>query len=177
MSETLVKYASLKTERQIHTLEEVEKHVTSSDLWMVIYDKVYNITTFLDLHPGGAEVLFDCSGVDATAAFEDVCHSNDAIKMLKPYLVGHLDLLQVKFPPKPLDDDVEASDPGEKKRRSSLSHTARHKRYIGKRKHNVFGKSFLKGRGNIAGLTVLATFAFAGYVFIQWKKWTDWSAA
>ena len=36
----------------IITLEEVKNHFTLEDAWMVIYDRVYNVTSFL------AEVLF-----------------------------------------------------------------------------------------------------------------------
>ncbi|ODV93004.1 hypothetical protein PACTADRAFT_5467, partial [Pachysolen tannophilus NRRL Y-2460] len=39
---------------------------------------------------GGAEVLFDCAGIDATSSFEDVGHSNDALDMLKGCLLGEL---------------------------------------------------------------------------------------
>lgn len=70
--------------------EQVRSHSSQSDLWMVVYNKVYDITEFANLHPGGVEVLLDCAGVDATEAFQDVGHSQDAFEMLLPYLVGEL---------------------------------------------------------------------------------------
>lgn len=70
--------------------QEVRAHGHADDLWMILYNKVYDVTAFTLDHPGGAEVLFDCAGVDATAAFEDVGHSQDAVDMLAPYLVGQL---------------------------------------------------------------------------------------
>lgn len=39
-------------------------------------------------HPGGADVLMDVAGGDATAAYEDVGHSEDANEILETYLVG-----------------------------------------------------------------------------------------
>lgn len=72
------------------TLEQIKCHDSSHDLWMVIYNKVYDVTTFASSHPGSAEILFDCGGVDATEAFEDVAHSDDAFQMLKPYFIGDL---------------------------------------------------------------------------------------
>lgn len=39
-------------------------------------------------HPGGADLLIDVAGQDATAAFEDVGHSEDASEILGTYLVG-----------------------------------------------------------------------------------------
>lgn len=69
---------------------QVLMHGSPEDLWMIVYNKIYDVTSFTDDHPGGAEVLFDCAGVDATDAFDDVGHSQDAIDMLRPYLVGQL---------------------------------------------------------------------------------------
>ncbi|TDL25501.1 acyl-CoA dehydrogenase NM domain-like protein [Rickenella mellea] len=53
------------------TLEEVAKHNKPGDLWVVVDAKVYNLSRFVDLHPGGASVLLDAdvAGQDATEAF------------------------------------------------------------------------------------------------------------
>lgn len=56
--------------------------------WIVIREKVYDVTKFIDLHPGGEEVLMDAKGKDASAIFEDVGHSHEAIKMMKDYCIG-----------------------------------------------------------------------------------------
>ncbi|RDB25723.1 Acyl-CoA dehydrogenase family member 9, mitochondrial [Hypsizygus marmoreus] len=57
-------------DRQI-TREEVEKHNRDGDLWVIIDSKVYDISKFKNLHPGGASVLLDAevAGQDATEAF------------------------------------------------------------------------------------------------------------
>ncbi|KAG6918632.1 hypothetical protein DXG01_012751 [Tephrocybe rancida] len=57
-------------ERQI-SREEVEKHNKDGDLWVIIDAKVYDISKFKNLHPGGASVLLDAevAGQDATEAF------------------------------------------------------------------------------------------------------------
>lgn len=73
-----------------YSIEEVKRHELPDDLWMIIYNKVFNITQFAKDHPGGMEVLFDCGGVDATEPFEDVGHSDDALFMLAPYYVGDI---------------------------------------------------------------------------------------
>ncbi|KAJ8143360.1 hypothetical protein OXX80_001087 [Metschnikowia pulcherrima] len=73
-----------------YTLCEVRQHDLPDNLWMIIYNKVYDLTNFSTSHPGGAEVLFDCGGVDATEAFEDVGHSKIACDMLEPYLIGSI---------------------------------------------------------------------------------------
>ncbi|PSS22252.1 hypothetical protein M430DRAFT_65447 [Amorphotheca resinae ATCC 22711] len=72
------------------TYSEVQKHSGKKDLWLVIHDKVYNTTSFVDEHPGGEEVLLDVGGQDATEAFEDVGHSDEAREILAGLLVGEL---------------------------------------------------------------------------------------
>ncbi|CAG8715350.1 30299_t:CDS:2, partial [Racocetra persica] len=41
-------------------------------------------------HPGGEEVLLDEAGQDATEAFEDVGHSEEALEILKGLEIGEL---------------------------------------------------------------------------------------
>ncbi|KAJ6120364.1 hypothetical protein N7523_004644 [Penicillium sp. IBT 18751x] len=71
-----------------YTSEEVGEHKTKNDLWIVIHGKVYNVTEYVRDHPGGADVLCDVAGTDATEAYEDVGHSEDADEILKTYLIG-----------------------------------------------------------------------------------------
>ena len=50
------------------TFEEVEKHNSSSDCWMVIHGKVYDVTKFLVEHPGGEEVMLESKGEERWTA-------------------------------------------------------------------------------------------------------------
>jgi cytochrome b involved in lipid metabolism len=43
----------------------------------------YNVTDYLHKHPGGAAVMLELNGKDATRAFEDVGHSKSAYAMLR----------------------------------------------------------------------------------------------
>ncbi|GFY90189.1 cytochrome B5 isoform E [Actinidia rufa] len=52
---------------------------------------VYDITPFLDDHPGGDEVLVTATAKDATDDFEDVGHSDSAREMMSKYFVGEVD--------------------------------------------------------------------------------------
>ncbi|NXS55883.1 CYB5B protein, partial [Brachypteracias leptosomus] len=71
-------------------LEEVGKRNSSREAWLVIHGRVYDVTRFLEEHPGGEEVLLEQAGRDATESFEDVGHSMDAREMLKQYYMGEL---------------------------------------------------------------------------------------
>ncbi|KAF2729533.1 cytochrome b5 [Polyplosphaeria fusca] len=73
-----------------YTYSDVSEHTTKKDLFLVIHDKVYNASSFVDEHPGGEEVLLDVGGQDATEAFEDVGHSDEAREVLEGLLVGKL---------------------------------------------------------------------------------------
>lgn len=47
---------------------------------VIIHGDVYDVTKYLDEHPGGEEVLLEVSGdsEDASGAFDDIGHSSDA---------------------------------------------------------------------------------------------------
>lgn len=81
----------LQLRKQI-TLDEVAYHDTMNDCWIVLYDRVYNITNFLKLHPGGHDILLEHAGRDATIAFVGTGHSQTAFASLKMYEIGELPL-------------------------------------------------------------------------------------
>ena len=71
-----------------YSLADVEEHKTLQSAWIVIHDEVYDVTKFLDDHPGGPEILLHACGKDATEEFVDIGHSRDAIMMLEKYKIG-----------------------------------------------------------------------------------------
>ncbi|XP_047218385.1 cytochrome b5 isoform X2 [Girardinichthys multiradiatus] len=75
---------------KFYTLEDIRVHNMSNDTWLIIHNKIYDITSFLEEHPGGEEVLLEQAGSDATESFEDVGHSTDAREMLQQYYIGEL---------------------------------------------------------------------------------------
>ena len=51
---------------------------------------VYNVSEYLHEHPGGADVLLESAGADATDAFEGVGHSESARAALDSFYLGHI---------------------------------------------------------------------------------------
>ena len=78
------------TNLPVVSLDEVSEHCSQEDGWMVLYDRVYDVTAFLREHPGGEDVMIEYLGYDATFAFRGVGHSNDALEMLEDFLIGIL---------------------------------------------------------------------------------------
>ncbi|KAI0204141.1 hypothetical protein F4808DRAFT_457242 [Astrocystis sublimbata] len=85
--------AGWKNEVEVKTyaLKDVNKHNSKGDLWIVIHGHVYDISDYARDHPGGVEPLTEVGGQDATSAYEDVGHSEDARDIMQSYLVGVLE--------------------------------------------------------------------------------------
>jgi cytochrome b involved in lipid metabolism len=78
-------------ENKRFSMEEVAKHNTADDCWVIIRNKVYNVTDFLKLHPGGARLISRDAGKDITKNFEAPFHSSKAKQRLEIYYIGDLD--------------------------------------------------------------------------------------
>lgn len=76
------------------TSTEVAKHASSSDCWLIIEGKVYDVTKYITSHPGGAAITSGC-GKDATAMFnqrpqDGESHSSGARSKLQEFYIGDL---------------------------------------------------------------------------------------
>ncbi|XP_068137685.1 melanocortin-2 receptor accessory protein 2 isoform X3 [Hyperolius riggenbachi] len=74
------------------TEEELAKHNQQSDCWTCIRGLVYNITPYMEYHPGGVEELMKAAGVDGTQLFDEVHRWVNYESMLKECLVGRMAL-------------------------------------------------------------------------------------
>ena len=52
-----------------YTMEEIKKHNTADSLWTVLNGNVYDLTSYLDYHPGGVKKLMQGAGRDCTSLF------------------------------------------------------------------------------------------------------------
>ncbi|KAK5116838.1 hypothetical protein LTR85_009098 [Meristemomyces frigidus] len=66
------------------TRAEVRKHATPDSCWLIIQGNVYDLTTFLNEHPGGPAIIRRHAGEDATRAFEQVHAIGIIEETLKP---------------------------------------------------------------------------------------------
>jgi len=82
--------AAMSQSKVYFTLEEVAEHKTSDSLWLAIDGKVYDVTKFYNDHPGGKDPFDQNAGTDASDAFEDVGHSDEAKELMKKYYIGDL---------------------------------------------------------------------------------------
>ncbi|XP_047530896.1 cytochrome b5-like [Vanessa atalanta] len=70
--------------------KEVAERSTKQQVMFIIHNQVYDVTKFLDDHPGGHEVLLDVIGKDASTDFIDIGHSSDANDIMKKYHIGEV---------------------------------------------------------------------------------------
>mmetsp|Transcript_12947 Transcript_12947/g.31707 ORF Transcript_12947/g.31707 Transcript_12947/m.31707 type:complete len:89 (-) Transcript_12947:1311-1577(-) len=71
-----------------YTEEEVAKHNSEDSCWIVINNKVLDVTQWLKRHPGGKTVLLEIGGRDASFDFTSVGHSRGAWKEMAKYEIG-----------------------------------------------------------------------------------------
>lgn len=72
------------------TIQEVRKHNTRDDCWMVLRGTVFNVTEYLRYHPGGADELMRGAGDDATSLFNETHKWVNFQHLLKSCVVGAL---------------------------------------------------------------------------------------
>lgn len=76
-----------------YTLEDVSTHAQPSDCWTAINGKVYNLTEFVNGHPGGPGIISAC-GIDGTTLFTtrngNGPHPASATKTIEKYYIGEL---------------------------------------------------------------------------------------
>lgn len=85
---------SPKTNVAAFTTLSVASHSSKSNCWIIISNKVYNVTNFLNTHPGGVSAITPYCGQDATNAFNSNSvghnHSSYARSLLPTYFVGDI---------------------------------------------------------------------------------------
>ena len=67
--------------------EEVAKNNNEDSLWCIVDHRVYDLTDFLEAHPGGNVVLQQVAGQDATTAFYNL-HRHEVLQKYSSLCIG-----------------------------------------------------------------------------------------
>ncbi|XP_068793771.1 cytochrome b5 reductase 4 isoform X2 [Struthio camelus] len=80
------------------TEDELAKHNKKEDCWICIRGLVYNVTPYMEYHPGGEDELMKAAGMDGTDLFDQVHRWVNYESMLKECLVGRIALKPIAVP-------------------------------------------------------------------------------
>lgn len=77
--------------QKTYTLAEVETHNTEASCWSTVNGKVYDLTTWINQHPGGPEKITQICGIDGSSAFNGQ-HGGQPKpeEMLQEFYIGDL---------------------------------------------------------------------------------------
>mmetsp|Transcript_14945 Transcript_14945/g.26186 ORF Transcript_14945/g.26186 Transcript_14945/m.26186 type:complete len:209 (+) Transcript_14945:64-690(+) len=71
---------------------ELEEHKSESDCWIALNELVLALPKELLLsHPGGADIILQFAGTDASAEFESIYHTQHAKQLADEFIIGFLD--------------------------------------------------------------------------------------
>lgn len=77
------------TTQKAYSKSEVAQHNKRTDCWIIIKDKVYDMTSYVDEHPGGDAILAH-AGDDSTEGFYGPQHASRVFDMVDEFYVGDL---------------------------------------------------------------------------------------
>jgi cytochrome b involved in lipid metabolism len=67
---------------------EIRRHNTEQSCWLVAGDTIYDATSYISQHPGGATSILKKSGGVADCSEDLMFHSKNGRKVWKKYVVG-----------------------------------------------------------------------------------------
>ncbi|KAJ3820007.1 hypothetical protein F5878DRAFT_630111 [Lentinula raphanica] len=174
----------------VFDVDELAAHAVPSSCWSPCKAKVYDITSFLQDHPGGDDIILKYAGQDVETVMKDKTedeHSDSAYDMLDEYAIGRLGCTEniARDDWEAEDDfDSDATDPVEdlKKRRfmdlqlataDANSSKAYHLRQVNQPRHltdsaRLFGSDYLEVSTKSKWYVVpLFWLPIAFYLFLQ----------
>ncbi|NXN97104.1 NB5R4 reductase, partial [Rhinopomastus cyanomelas] len=80
------------------TEDELAKHNKKEDCWICLRGFVYNVTPYMEYHPGGEDELMKAAGTDGTDLFDQVHRWVNYESMLKECLVGRMAVKPIMAP-------------------------------------------------------------------------------
>jgi cytochrome b involved in lipid metabolism len=67
-------------------------HRADSRIWIGVHGKVYDVTDFCSMHPGGTNIIKSNGGVDCSRSFDLLAHTNnpEVSSLLNKYFIGQI---------------------------------------------------------------------------------------
>jgi len=97
------------------SMTELAKHNSRTSCWILISGKIYDVTTFLNQHPGNSSTILPTCGTDATIAYNTRggtgTHSSSATSLLAAYFIGNLNQNVTTNPNNPTTPPVANPNP------------------------------------------------------------------
>ncbi|KAG0459486.1 hypothetical protein HPP92_022614 [Vanilla planifolia] len=84
-----IQQAITKQTLKNYTKEEVSLHRKRDDCWIIVKDKVYDVTSYVEEHPGGDSILKH-AGDDSTKGFYGPQHATRVFDMIDEFYIGEL---------------------------------------------------------------------------------------
>ncbi len=72
-----------------YTRADVAQHNSQKDVWIVVKGKVYDVTPYVEEHPGGLAILRNAGG-NATEGFHGPQHPPRVFDIIDDFLIGKL---------------------------------------------------------------------------------------
>ena len=66
---TSVQQTPTPSPKKSYTLNEVSQHSTQTSCWSIVDNKVYDLTKWINNHPGGSDRILEICGIDGSTAF------------------------------------------------------------------------------------------------------------
>ena len=71
-----------------YTVNEVQKHNTVNDCWLIANNKIYNVTEFISKHPIGPDSILKKAGQICTQDYD--FHKKSGRKIWEKYEIGYV---------------------------------------------------------------------------------------
>lgn len=110
----LLPFATPALAANTYTSQQVGIHNVAADCWTIVNNKVYNVTSYLTLHPGGQTAINSLCGIDGSSLFNGKHTSNvNANNALVNYYVGDLIIIDTTAPSVPTNLSAAAIYPNQ----------------------------------------------------------------
>ncbi|CAN1139665.1 Cytochrome B5-like protein [Linum perenne] len=75
---------------RVYSKAEVSLHNKRTDCWIIVKDRVFDVTSYVEEHPGGDAILTN-AGDDSTQGFYGPQHPGGAFQLIEDYCIGELE--------------------------------------------------------------------------------------